>query len=519
MQQRRPYPHIPPSADEPKTSISFVTVHFSDEVHHNILCSPCVYHPNNELIIVDNRGNCFFDNLSRAINRGVAQARNDLVAVVHEDVLLAFGWQQQFEKSLAVLEAADPDWGVLGSVGWDNDSSPTGHWSDPKRCCNTLAPHLFREVEKLDEPILVFRRSKWADLDEALPGIHFLGWEVALAANRMGRRAYAIDAPTIHKYADRHGALVHNAKESEKILHRKSLTYQAEYEVCKEYFFHKRLPDSSKPDTADPASGSDGDSIRRAGMRLARPIVLLARGGSGSRLLSILARDLGVFLGAHTNPSGDCMDLVMPLYKGIIRKYRCRAPWQRQRIVPELRAAAARMIGPEASAAGPWGFKLPESLLLLPEILEAFPAARFIHLRREPEETCLRRTHMTARLDNEIGRIAVPLAYDHFGRARESIPTDSPAEHMAWTTLHQLEMVRIYTERLEDRYLEIRFEDLLHDPAETRGKVARWLGFPVIGQDLEKAVDPQRASNPRVIYPAEVAHRVRSILSAHTRPE
>ena len=80
------------------------------------------------------------------------------------------------------------------------------------------------------------------------------------------------------------------------------------------------------------------ERIRR---RLDSPVILLARGGGGSRLLTLLARDCGVFLGNDLNGSGDCMELALPIFKSLFRKYRSLYPPQQGLSVPDLRAAAA----------------------------------------------------------------------------------------------------------------------------------------------------------------------------------
>jgi hypothetical protein len=159
---------------------------------------------------------------------------------------------------------------------------------------------------------------------------------------------------------------------------------------------------------------------------LACPIVLLARGGSGSRLLSLLALDAGVFLGNELNISGDSLEMVPAIYQGVVDKYGGNPMGASEQIASRLRVAAAEMLAKRESD-GPWGFKLPEALLLLPEIQLAFPDAHYIHMMRDPVSTCLRRTHMTARLDNHIGQVTLPLAYDWVGRPRGMIRQDSPA--------------------------------------------------------------------------------------------
>jgi hypothetical protein len=166
----------PPSLLTEKSAtkpISFVVVRYSDEYYHNFLRSECIANPINEVIEVNNTANLYSDNLSQAIQHGVRLAKNELIAVVHEDVLLTVGWQDYFEKSLEQLEKHDSNWGGVGSVGWDSQGRMRGHWSDPHTYKNLFsAEQRFEEVERLDEQLLIFHRTRLPDFDVNLPGIH-----------------------------------------------------------------------------------------------------------------------------------------------------------------------------------------------------------------------------------------------------------------------------------------------------------------------------------------------------------
>jgi len=506
----RKYPQLPPPTNQPQKPISFVVVRFSDDYLHNILKSECLKNPINELLTVDNTRNLYHDNLTTAMAVGISKARHELIAVVHEDVLLPDGWQSWFEITLEALEIVDPNWGVLGAVGWTNDNEVFGHWSDPHRYVNTFSGKRFHSIDRLDEQILIFNRDRTLDLDRDLPGFHHIGRDIPLLARRRGMRVYAIDAPTIHKYADQNGNTIHSRKDSPKLVHRETLTYKAERACCNEYIMHKwpqlQIQDYEPPELTLP----DGD--KALGHQLDKPVILLARGGSGSRLLSTLGQDIGLFLGNVLSDSGDSLEMVLPMYQGIIEKHLCKAGWQKQQTVPRLRTAAANMLL-KRHTTGPWGFKLPESVLLLPEIRTAFPQARFLHMVRDPLTVCLRRTHMTARLDNSIGRISLPLAYDCIGRPRKMILEDSPAMHMAYTTIHQLEFVaNQLAEMSSNCWMQIRFEDIIKQPAACVEQTRCWLGLTRVKNRLERVIDPKRIHKPKVIYPPDVAEKAKNVL-------
>ncbi|MEE2778745.1 MAG: sulfotransferase [Acidobacteriota bacterium] len=510
MSQRQ-YPKIHPAGSDASRPISFVTVRFSDDYLHNILRSECVHDALNELITIDNRKNLFFDNLGQAINAGLERARNELIAVVHEDVLLPTGWQQRLERSLSELEGSDPDWGLLGSVGWDARNDLIGHWSDPYVYRNTFSERDFEPVRTIDEQLMLFRRSTGLRLDEFLPSIHGIGRDLASTLGERGLRTYVINAPTIHKYANEQGMTITVREESPKIVGRELPSFAADWDCCEEYLAIKwpewRSSDQHAPQWDHVRFSED---IRRS---LEEPVILLSRGGSGSRLVSSLARDAGVFLGNEVSLSGDSSEMVRAIYMAVLNRHLHRVGWQKEGIVPRIRLAAAEMLERAPSRPLLWGFKLPESLLILPELDQAFSRARYLHLIRDPLTTCLRRTHMTARLDNTIGRLAIREAYRHSGRDLSRSLEDSPALRMAFTTLHQLKMGRKYAlEHFDDRYHELRFEDLLSSPGRVLAGVGRWLGVQPTNDSIAREIDQDRAARPSAIYAPLIEERVAATL-------
>jgi len=513
MSERR-YPELPTFGPSPTRPISFVGVRFCGEYDFNLVRSQAVRDPINELITIDNTGNLAFDNLTEAMQAGMARARHELIAVVHEDVLLPDGWQARFEACLNELEESDPDWGLLGSVGWNADEEILGHWSDPGLYMDTLGASAYRLVERLDEQLLIFHRARQLPLDPNLPSVHHIGRDLCRVARALGLNAYAVNAPTVHKYADAEGHLIVTPVESPKVVERSSRRFHADYTFSTEYI-RRKWPDIEVINQHYFPNPIFGEPFPEPLARqLSQPILLLARGGGGSRLLSRLCRDLGIFLGSELNESGDSLEMAVPIFHAILEKYRGRASWQRENVVPRLRSAAARMLlearlPPEQV----WGFKLPESLLLLPELAEAFPSARFLHLVRDPVATCLRRTHLTARLDNCIGRISLPEAYAHLGLARTEILRHTPAEHMAYTTSHQLDLVRqLAAQTPAGRFVELRFEDLVAAPTSCLERVRTRLGLDRVETLLESSIDPDRARPGAMSFPPAVEAQVREIL-------
>src|SRR5271157_1820011 len=58
-----------------------------------------------------------YRNAGCAYNAGLAQAKNEIVVFVHQDVYLPAEWMPSVRISLDRLAKDDPDWGVLGVFG------------------------------------------------------------------------------------------------------------------------------------------------------------------------------------------------------------------------------------------------------------------------------------------------------------------------------------------------------------------------------------------------------------------
>ena len=507
LSAERNYPVIQSNLPAPAQPVSFICVRFSEEYNHNILKSDCIHAPLNQFITIDNRCNAFFDTLGQAINAGIEQAQHDLLVIVHEDVMLPTNWQNRFELSLSALEAHEDDWQVIGLVGWDADEKLIGHSSDPHAYRDTLRHKHFAQAARIDEQVLILKKSNGLFPDPDLPSIHNIGRDMAWRASKRNAGAYVINAPCIHKYADAGGDIIIQRSDSEKITHRSALTFIHNQECSDEYL-------AITHGLAQKDGGIVAPSLTKQQQKqLDAPIILIGRGGSGTRLMSQLASDIGLFIGNTNNPAGDCLEMVGPVYRSVFRKYQCPATWQSDLIVPDLRKAAADMLD-EAGWVTPWAFKLPECLLILPELIAAFPNARFVFLERNPIKTVLRRTHMTSRPDNEIGRAALPQAYDFAGVPRDQIIGDDPTIRMARTTAHQLTSVLdVKASVPTDRWFDLNFESLLADPNQSLVAFAEFCGRSVQSREILNIVNADRADRPSTTFDADMVETVQSILN------
>jgi hypothetical protein len=246
-----------------------------------------------------------------------------------------------------------------------------------------------------------------------------------------------------------------------------------------------------------------------------RAVLFTGRGGSGTRLLSRLAVDAGVFIGNEVNASGDSTEWTELTYRMVVAVGGRRDLPHESRYRKEIRATAERVLG---ARRGRWGLKLPEMMLVLPMFVDAFPEAQVIHLTRHPVTASLRRTHLTSRLDNPIGAVALPTAYEFCGRTVDQIATDGPHLHNACAWNYQVTRVSHYArQQLPARqYCELKYESVCRCPDEALETVRSYLG--VVGAGTTSIiVDPGRTGpshrgDPRVQAIWDICGRTADLL-------
>jgi hypothetical protein len=249
------------------------------------------------------------------------------------------------------------------------------------------------------------------------------------------------------------------------------------------------------------------------------PVVLLGRGGSGTRLLAELALGTGVFLGNELNVSRDSVEWVDVIYALALAATAADADGVRPDgdacARDRLRRCAARVLaaaGLEPSAL--WGWKLPETMLIVPDVVGAFPRGRFVHLVRHPLTSALRRTHITSRLDNPIGAAVLATAYRDAGLDPAGMAADDAYVHNAVSWNFQVRRVLDALACLPPgaRALQLRYEDLCAAPLAARERLARFLNQTSPATAAAPAVDAAR-TNPVSPGDERIA-RVRAICGA-----
>lgn len=207
-------------------------------------------------------------------------------------------------------------------------------------------------------------------------------------------------------------------------------------------------------------------NLAREFAHLGPPVIVFNKSHSGSRLLAELLSELGVFIGADVNPTNDAMpifDLVRFLTERHIPDlaglYRNGDP----ELAAQVRSAMARHLK-GFRPPGRWGWKLCETTYIVPVLAQIFPEAKFVHLIRDgrdiafcdhvaPKESFWRKVYFhTDRIQQWMGFPLTNRAYranSHIFNARHWVMSVS--------------LGRAYGAMLGDRYVEIRYEDMIGD--------------------------------------------------------
>jgi hypothetical protein len=208
-------------------------------------------------------------------------------------------------------------------------------------------------------------------------------------------------------------------------------------------------------------------------------VLFTGRGGSGTRLLSQLAADAGIFIGNHVNKSGDSIEWIDLVYRMVLQTVSQHDLPSGSKFRQAIRERAQHILNDRPlSRSGLWGLKLPETMLVLPLLIDAFPHAKVVHLTRHPVSSSLRRTHMTSNLDTAVGAVALPAAYRYANRDAGQIATDAPYLHNAYAWNFQVSRIVHYARAVlgATRYLEIRYEDICAQPDGILALIQSYLG-------------------------------------------
>jgi hypothetical protein len=124
-----------------------------------------------------------------------------------------------------------------------------------------------------------------------------------------------------------------------------------------------------------------------------------------------------------------------------------------------------------------WAEKTPQNIRHLDWILERFPSASVIHIIRDGRDVvCSMREHPDWRwVDGTWRKVLVPRSVESYARRW----IEDTAAGMAW--------------RQDPRYVEVRYEDLVTDPARAMREICDAIGARVDGTWLAELTDDDRS--------------------------
>ncbi len=241
---------------------------------------------------------------------------------------------------------------------------------------------------------------------------------------------------------------------------------------------------------------------RRAGELAGHvPLVILGRGHSGTRVLTWLCAHLGFQLGtSEQNPTADADRTFTNRIKKL--SAHTHALTSGSAICPsDLRRFQAavwdyhKWLGAPATR---WGWKFPETYLMVPLVARTFPRARYLHLIRDGRDIAFK-SHLTDRPDEPVGHSILSAC------GALELPHHLQAA-LSWE--YQVNRFAEVRDMLPaPQLLELRFEELCRHPQQVAEQVARFLDVPLTpaAQDyLTRKVNPGKVAQYRHEAPAHV---------------
>jgi hypothetical protein len=209
--------------------------------------------------------------------------------------------------------------------------------------------------------------------------------------------------------------------------------------------------------------------------RRAVPKVIGATGGSGTRVMARLTRRGGTFIGTLLNEADDAINIGLflnrwiPPYLESEHRGKVMAADAAAEMARDFQAALARhlepMAEPMAYPGGPYGWKEPRSIYLLPFFHAQFPGMRFLHLIRDGRDMAFSTNQNQL---NQYGDLMVPSELAGWPRPVRSIAL--------WSRINR--WAADYGEsRMRGQYLRVRFEDLCAEPVAQVRRVFDFLGL------------------------------------------
>ncbi len=198
------------------------------------------------------------------------------------------------------------------------------------------------------------------------------------------------------------------------------------------------------------------------------PIFICGTGGSGTRAVAALLRELDCFIGGNLNLAMDSRDMgaFQRAWLGLYLDPSRRSMLER---TPEPMANALEqaLIRHRSAIAHPgalWAVKNPRSILLLPYLRARFPGMCVIHVVRDGRDMAF--ASNKKQFEN-FGHLLIP-DQDNCGPL--------PVRLARFWSVTNIQAASLGAGLMAGHYLRVRLEDLCRDPAGSAAALASWIG-------------------------------------------
>lgn len=229
------------------------------------------------------------------------------------------------------------------------------------------------------------------------------------------------------------------------------------------------------------------------------PLVIGGTGGSGTRAVARILVRAGWFMGSRLNRSEDALDIADFDWRHGPQVVRSGAS---DEIRAEFEAALAAHLRDRPAGTDRWGWKHPQSYLLLAFLADRFPGLRFIQVVRDGRDIALARNH------NQVA-----LYGDHaLGPGDPSDPVRRIA-FWAWANDRAIEQRAAL---LGDRSMCVRLEDLCRAPEPTGRRLLAFAGAAGAEPAVDEIVPPASLGRGRRADPV-LLRRMEAVAGATLR--
>lgn len=202
------------------------------------------------------------------------------------------------------------------------------------------------------------------------------------------------------------------------------------------------------------------------------PIIIGATGGSGTRVVTLLLQQAGVFMGENLNESLDCIDMFRMLEKHVPAiisktqsvKYKPEdiPATTRKRILADFKKVTMK-IEKQGQGNKLWGWKNPRNIYVLPLITILHPELKFIHVIRDGRDMAY-----SANQNQTIKH------YSMLFKERQEPKQLAERSIRLWNKVNT-EANEWATKNMKNNYFLLHFEDLCEDAERTIHELFKWL--------------------------------------------